>query len=81
MQPLPPNRRWPTPASQMHAGPQGRRQPDIAGNHQHQPPRAADACQVTSQDSPPGIIVVPQHHASDAFGQAGNRRPGVGKAA
>ena len=56
-------------AAEVQPGAQSHRQPGVAGDHQHQPPRSADAGQRAPQRLTPGNAVVPQHHAAQPFRQ------------
>jgi hypothetical protein len=67
------DRPGPAPAAQVHSSTERRRQPHVAGDHQHQPPITADSRQIAPQRRPPGLAVVPQYYAGKPLRQPRHR--------
>jgi hypothetical protein len=62
----------------MDSGAKGRRQPDIAGNHQGKAASPANPSQVLPKRIATRFAVVPQHDPGQAARQTRRRRAGVG---
>jgi len=68
---------WPATATQMDAGAQGGRQPDVAGYHQCKSPRAADAAQISAEGETVWLAIVPQHDTGETDRQPRRRWPRI----
>jgi hypothetical protein len=64
----------------MHPGPQRRRQPDIARDHEDQPPFPADPRQAVAEGRTISVGVVPQNHPGPPARQGGGGGARIGQA-
>ena len=74
-----PDRVWPAAAAQVDAGFQRRRQPDIPGHDQDQPPLPANPRQIPAEQRPCRVMVMAQNDSRLAARQPRNRGTRVRK--